>query len=461
MWFSITAANGKLARKLAKSRLCRGYLKLGAIDLNLTKKVKKLGTAVFFELKSANRMNPNIMIFVMYGMLFDLGANIYRPFAAKYLTRIGGDAFHIALLNALPWLAAAFVLIPGSFLLSKAKNSKRITCMLIFSSRMLLFLAVFIPTLPPEFMPFAFIGIMTLLHIPESLSQASLQSIVGTVLTGSQRPIAIGIRNKFGQFCILIASITTGVIISYVPQTEAQTLLLYQIFFGVVFLIGIMEIYIFSRFKLPERDENSEIPERKFFDIFKTIKDKRFMKFTITIMVFHLTWMGAFPLFALLQIDRLGANELWIAISAACNGISAILSASFWTRFINKNGNHKALAISTCMMGISVLLFMTAQNVAMLSMISLFSGFSVMGTTTTIFNGLLGATPDEDRMTYIGVYSSLIHLAQFTGPFIGLLFLNLFGLLWAMAIFGMLRMAASGLIYLVCRPERSTVSDYK
>ena len=426
--------------------------------MNITKKVKKFGTAVFFELKSANRMNPNIMVFVMFGMLFDLGANIYRPFAAKYLTRIGGDAFHIALLNALPWLAASLVLIPGSFLLSRAKNSKRITCILIFSSRMLLFLAVFIPVLPAAVMPFAFIAVMTLLHIPESLSQASLQSVVGTVLTGSQRPVAIGIRNKFGHLCILVSSITTGLIISYVPSTEEQTLLLYQIFFGIVFFIGLLEIYTFSRFKLPAREENTEVPRRKFSDILKTVKNKRFMKFTVTIMIFHLTWFGAHPLFAILQIDRLGANELWIAISSACSGISAILSASFWTRYINKNGNHKALAIATGLMGISVLLFVTAQNVVMLSVISLFAGFCIMGTTTTIFNGLLGATPDEDRMTYIGVYSTFINFAQFIGPFVGFFFLNLVGLLWAMAILGVLRIAAGGIIYVAGRGKEAVVS---
>jgi len=72
----------------------------------------------------------------------------------------------------------------------------------------------------------------------------------------------------------------------------------------------------------------------------------------------------------------------------------------------------------------------------------------MMGTTTTIFNGLLSATPDEDRMTYIGVYSTLINIAQFAGPFVALMFLNMFGLMWALAIIGILRMVASGLIYI-------------
>ncbi|MCL2874587.1 MAG: MFS transporter [Defluviitaleaceae bacterium] len=417
--------------------------------MNLTKKVKRFGKTVFFELKAANRMNPNIMIFVMYGMLFDLGLNIYRPFAAKYLIRIGGDAFHITLLNALPWLAASLVLIPGSFLLSRAKNSKRATCMLIFLSRLLLFLAVFIPALPPLYMPFAFIAVITLLHIPEALSQTSLQSVVGTVLTGNQRPVAIGIRNKFGHLCVLIASITTGLIISYVPSTEEQTLLLYQIFFVIAFLVGLLEVYTFSRFKLPEKAENSEVSKRKFSDILKTVKDKRFMRFTITIMLFHVPWFGLSPLFAILQIERLGANELWIALSAAATGVSAILSASFWTKFINKRGNHKALAVATFLMGVSVLTFMTAQSAEMLAAISLFAGFCMMGTTTTIFNGLLSATPDEDRMTYIGVYNSLINVAQFTGPFVSLLLFNMVGLMWALAIIAVLRMAAGGLIYFI------------
>jgi predicted MFS family arabinose efflux permease len=417
-----------------------------------------MGKALFFEFKSINRMSPNILIFVVYGMLFDLGGNIYKPFAARYLYRIGGNALHVSLYNALPWLAAALLLIPSSFLLSKAKNSKKITCILIFISRMLLFLAVFIPLLPPAYMPFAFIAIMTLLNIPEALSQASLQSVIGTVLTGGQRPVAIGLRNKFGQLCILISSITTGIVISYVPKTEAQTLLLYQIFFGIVFFIGLWEVYTFSRFKLPERDESVKPQARKFSDVFKPMKDKKFVKFTITIMCFYLAWFGCSPLFAVLQIEKLGANELWIAISSACNGICAILSASFWTKFINKNGNHKALTFATCMMGVSVLLFMTAQNVVMLAVISLFSGFSVMGPTTTIFNGLLSATPDEDRMAYIGIYTSLINIAQFAGPLMGLVLLNSFGLMWAMAIGGLMRIAAGGLIYLAGRHSRKATA---
>ena len=34
--------------------------------------------------------NPNVTIFIIYGLLFDAVVNLWKPFSAKFLERLGG-----------------------------------------------------------------------------------------------------------------------------------------------------------------------------------------------------------------------------------------------------------------------------------------------------------------------------------------------------------------------------------
>ena len=99
----------------------------------------------------------NVWYFIMYGLLFDMVNNLWRPFAVPFLERLGGGEFEIALLSALPGAVAAIVLLPGAIIFRKFTNKKRATAAFILVSRAALMAIAFVPALPPQIRPMLFV----------------------------------------------------------------------------------------------------------------------------------------------------------------------------------------------------------------------------------------------------------------------------------------------------------------
>ena len=124
------------------------------------KKITAEFAAFFQELRQYK--GTNVWIFIMYGLLFDMTNNLWRPFAVVFLERLGGTEFHIALLSALPGLVAAIALLPGAILFRRFTNQKRATASFILISRAVLLGIAFVPALPPAIRPLLFVVLVAI-----------------------------------------------------------------------------------------------------------------------------------------------------------------------------------------------------------------------------------------------------------------------------------------------------------
>jgi MFS family permease len=398
----------------------------------------------------------NIWIFIMYGLLFDTAANLWRPFALPFLNRLGGTAFHITLLNSLPGAVAAIVLLPGALLFRRFANQKKATAAFILVSRALLLVMVSIPALPSYVRPMLFVVLLGLMNFPDALSQTSLQSFLGTVFNGSTRGQAIALRTKFGQAIIPVVSIATGLAITFIPRTEEQRMLLYQLFFIIAFGVGVLEVIMFNRLKVdegpaPEITEKTiqKNPHRMIFSAI--LRDKRFRAFFIPAICFMFTWQAGWPLFALHQVQTLQATELWFAIFALSSGISAFFSGSFWQRWLRRYGNNAIFIIAGLLLAANTALAPFVPNVQMMAVLSLFTGFSAIGINTALLNGVLEATPDENRMIYLAFYNTVVNISLFVAPFFAHTLYAWWGNAAALFIVSGLRTAATGYVWLAHR----------
>ncbi|MCL2203300.1 MAG: MFS transporter [Defluviitaleaceae bacterium] len=399
----------------------------------------------------ARMRGTNIWFFILYGLLFDTAANLWRPFALPFLNRLGGTEFHITLLNALPGLVAAIVLLPGALLFRHFANQKKATAAFILISRGLILVLVLIPVLPPYIRPMLFVVMLGLMNFPDALSQTSLQSFLGSVFNGNTRGQAIAARTKFGQAIIPVVSIITGLVITFVPRTEEQRMLLYQIFFVIAFSVGVLEVRMFNRLKVAEAPPGENpLCKTKSREIFRAIrKDKRFLAFFFPAIFFMFTWQAGWPLFAFHQVRVLQATELWFAIFALASGVSAFISGGFWQRWLRKYGNTAIFIIAGLLLAANAALIPFIPNVQMMAVLSLFMGFSAIGINTAILNGVLEATPEENRMVYLAFYNTVVNVSLFVAPFFAHTLYRMWGNMMALLIVCALRVVSTGVIWLV------------
>ena len=392
----------------------------------------------------------NVWTFIMYGLLFDVSNNLWRPFSIKFLERLGGTEFELSLLSALPGLVGAIVLLPGAILFRRFTNRKRATAAFILVSRAMLLGIAFVPMLPPVVRPMLFVVLVAIMNCPDALSQNSLQSFLGTVFNGSLRGQAIALRTKFGQALIPVVTISTGLAITLIPSTDEQRMILYQIFFVVAFLFGVVEVVIFNRLQVPITPPQQELPKVKT-DIaaIKTIcKDKKFMAFLVPAITFAFTWQAGWPLANIYHVRVINATELWLAIFALVSGLTAFFSGTFWQRLLRKRGNNAVFVVAAALLAGNMFVFPFVPNVFVMTFVSIFTGFSAVGINTALLNGALEATPDENRLMYLAFYNTTMNISLFVAPLFAWAILARVGITYALIISGVMRVGGTLYIWL-------------
>ena len=314
----------------------------------------------------------------------------------------------------------------------------------------------FIPLWSEGARPWVFVLTIGLLNFPEALAQTSLQNFLGTVFTGPTRATAISLRNKFGNVVVLLVTLITGLIITYAPRDDQQRMVCYQVFFVLSFLVGMLEVFVFRKFK---EDKPATPPSKTNIRILgKVLKNKVFLPYLVTTIIFQFTWMAGWSLTNLYQLKVLGATEIWFTLFSVATGLGSFFTAGFWNKWIQRKGNHTALFIAAVTMSVNSLLMALSPNLIVMMLVCVFSGFSTIGVNTTILNGVLNSTPDEDRIVYIGTYNTFANLSLFISPLFSNLLLEFVSVTTTMFIVSGMRLCASLVLFVMMRRQQSATA---
>ena len=406
-----------------------------------------------------NRLSPNVKVFIVYGLLYDAVVNVYKPYSMKFLTRLGGDETYISLLNSLPGAVAALALLPGAVFLSGRMNGRRasnggtsganqLIRAFFFISRSILLIVAFIPFFPASIRPVLYVALISLMNFPDALSQTAVQASLGRFFVdGNVRATAISLRSKFGNIFMPVMTVLTGVIISVIPKDDGQIMTVYQCFFLAAFVIGLFEIKTFGKFKEDPLAVQDAAPPRKtdFNSVKNVFKNKRFTNYLASTLFFYFCWQAGWALSVIYQIQSLGANEIWLAAFAVANGVTSFLTAGFWGGRIKKYGNERTLFTASVFVAFNMFVIALAPNLYIMVLASVYSGFASVGMSIVLLNSLISATPDEDRMVYIGVYNTCVNISLGVAPMASLLLMNRVGIgvVNTMFVVGAVRMTAS------------------
>ncbi len=375
-------------------------------------------------------MDPTLKRFVLYGIIFEIVNNFHRPFAIKFLERIGGNEFAMSLFNSLPGLITLFAVIPGAIFIRKMPSLRRVTLRLIGSGRFFLLLMAGIPFLGGAYQVTAFLLCYSLMCFPDALYQTSYQAVVGNLFPENKRAYAIGLRNKLTVPVVMVMTLFIGKVITGLPRTDGERIIIYQCFYLAAFIFGILEIFVFRKF---ETKEEAVVQQTHFMDSLKSIiKNKQFLFFTSCSLIFHFGWQMGWPLFNIYTIKTLGADEMWLAIISVASSITMFFAYGYWGHVIHRRGSAFVLAVNTLGMAITPIMYIFSPNLYVLTVTSFVSGIFIAGTTTVLLSGLLEVTPETDRVTYLAVYSTLTNLSLAVAPLIGHWFLSLKGIAFAL-----------------------------
>lgn len=392
---------------------------------------------------SSSTFNWNLRYYILNGIFFTLVTNLYKPFASKFLDRIGGTEFHFSLYNSLPGLVAVFAIIPGVIMISKAVNKKKMIANFTIMSRVFILSFALVPLIPNRYQPIVFVLLAGLMNFPEAVFNTAMQSFSGDIFSGAERTTAITSKNKYSQFISFIILIILGQLVKFFGTNSEKAIFVYQCFFIVAFIMCLFEIAAFYRIKENSTEESSN----EGINIKKTLlelkKNTEYLKFLTCSLLFHFGWQFGWPLFSIYQIKYLHADEVWITVLGVTSGVMMFFSFNTWRKIINKRGNHFAIALATMGMAATPVLYALSRNLYVLTLSGVVMGFFTSGTITVILNSLLEVSPQKNRIIYIAVHSTLTSITLFFAPLIGSLILEKSTIYFTLFVCGGLRLLGS------------------
>lgn len=370
---------------------------------------------------SNTQSNSNLKYFVLYGMMYEFILRLFKPYQVKFLERLGGNEFHISLLNSLPGLIMVFTVLPAIFYLRHLDSKKMVGSMALLSRFFVLLFAV-VPFLPSQYQPIAFIVIAALLSAPTSLYVNSFQTFTGELFTPEERANALGLKSRYGVIVTMVVIFLTGQILSKLPNSEEQRIVFYQLFFVVAFFLTFIEVGILSKLKPKQKTVNSKA---KASVVLKEVfKNKPYLLFVACSLLFHFGWQMGWPLYSIYTIKELGADEGWLSLISISSMCVMLIGHTVWPKLINKFGNPLIIAVCTVGMAITPLLYIASKDLLTLTIMAAFTGVFTSGTLTVLLSSILEVIPDKNRIIYMGVYTTFTNITLAIAPIIGHYFLS-------------------------------------
>lgn len=401
----------------------------------------------------------NFRLFILSGIFSTIMLNLYNPFIVKFLQRMGGNEFHISLLDSLPGLLGIMSSLPGAVyitLRSRKSTKKHMTAFMAVSRLTVASLAIAV-FFPQDIAPWLIVFIVAFRSLPESIAAIAYQSFNGELFEDDFRSTAISMRSKLSVPVAIAVSLLSGYILRAIPGSESERLIYYQVFFVLSVFFGFLETFSFVIMKDPAGKKKETVIDIK--RIFTEIrKDKKFIRFTAVSLIFYAGWQMGLPLFNIYQVVNLKADEFWLSILYVFTSLGSFSGYNFWNRMIQKRGNALAAAITSLGIAISPMLLAVTPNTYWAAALFFASGYFYAGSNTVLLNYLLESTPQENRVVYIGVYKTLVNISLMVSPIISHRILTLTGIFYTLFIVGFIRMVSSILFYKNHRRDRGRFS---
>ncbi len=379
-----------------------------------------------------SQLKKNIHLTVVAGAAATIGLNLTNPFFSLFVIRLGGTDYHVGWLSSLPALAAVLVLIPGGIYVDRFPYKKKITCLMIGSSKFFFLCLALVPFLPPLWQATIFVLLIGIMRIPGAISEIAWQSFLADYIPEDFRGYTLAQRSWISTFFGIIITLSAGQVLSRFPRTNLDRIRFYQIFFVIAFLAACYEVYSHLRIKEPNFDNESEqekvlINQTPIIQRFKLLsssfstvpKAKRFLIFACCSIIFHFGWQMGWPLFSLYQIRHLHATEAWLSAISVISGLTSVLSYTSWNKFAEKHGNDLTLTLTGLGMSITPVLYILSKSLPILAIMNTIVGISTAGFVLTLTNMTLQEVPKLQRTLYIACYNTAINISAACTPLIG------------------------------------------
>ncbi|HLC73606.1 MFS transporter [Candidatus Pacearchaeota archaeon] len=355
------------------------------------------------------------------GSTQSIGVNMSSGFLTPMLLAIGGNSFHIGILNSLNGLTDPLGEIAGSKLMEKHSrkklwiNAKVLVILLQFPVLALLYLywkGLFI-----SFLPWIMIALWGI-FIPfiYGAGYVSWLSWLGDLVPPGRKGEFFASRNKLVGFVGLVTLLAAGFLLDLF-KTKGYVLLGFSVLFGLAIVFRLSSAHYTSKIFNPY----FRVRKQSYFSFSSFLKRyDNYGKFSVFQAFFFFSIMLSAPFFAVRMLEDLHFSYITYTLVSLSSTVFYLLFTPLTGKFSDKYGNLKLIYLGSFLFPLIPLLWVVIENPLYLILIPGFiSGLAnasfIIGTTDFSYN----STSPQKRGFCFAYSALLIGFGTLVGSFIG------------------------------------------
>jgi MFS family permease len=396
-------------------------------------KIKCAAGRRFSALSSKAGSSTVARLLAFEGLLAAIVVTLANAYTAMFASRMSATATQIGLITSLPQIFALFILIPGTLLASRMRDQRRPVEMTLLLAGFFYGLAGFSPY-AGSLRTWFLIGMISLANVPLVVYNTSWQNYFSNIVPPANRNDYYTRRTSMTSFAGILVVQAVGLLLGSI-QSAPLRILIYQICYWLAFLVSLLQFRIFHR--LPNNFQEFTSKGKSHRELSGAVKEilasKKYIIFLVIAVLFHFGFYMSWPLFFLLQVNYLHANEVWLSLIAVPGSILTWLTVRPWGKYIERHGSSKAL-IFGCV-GVAVYPFLTAATAYLpagfglpgLAITSLLVSITTSAFQLALLQCLLEVVPEKYKNLNLSIYANFLILTNAVAPMIGVLIYNVCG----------------------------------
>ncbi len=362
-------------------------------------------TIIWVETALAGSLTPSVRRVMHIELSMSLAYGVFYaciiPFTQVVLRRLGASVDMLALYTAL--LFAGSVFTSFSIVLMRRRRTINIIVFCWLLGRSLFLLTAFV-TGATQLMA---IGIV--FWLLEAFVIPAYTRVIQKIYPESGRGKVMSTVRMGRVSVILLVTPLAGWALDKVG---------YQVLFPIGALFGILATYLFTRIDLDE----GELPPRQtkaFSDLWQIIRsDRNFAVYLISYSLFGLGGLLSWPLYPVVQVDRLQLSYSEIGLLGLAESITWFFSYLLWGRTIDKRGGLFVVRAIAAISIVTPLTYMSAQSLWMLLPSAIARGLGMAGFELGRISAGIQLADPERVTEYAAIQSTVVGLRGLVAPFI-------------------------------------------
>ena len=356
-------------------------------------------------------------------------------FLSIYITRLGGSAIQVGMINAIPGLIMLLLALPAGQLLSNRSVSWNVFTS-SFLSRMFYLALVFIPAFfkPGEQISLIILAVL-LMSIPGTVTNVGFTAVFGEATPPAWRGYLSGVRNGLFAVTNVLTLLLSGWILDVMPFPTG-----YQVVFAIGTFGAVMSslhLYLLHRTIHPvlEPPPHTQRKRKKLFRIndLSTRVKRLFSRiaalwnlrldilkgpFRITfllMLLFSFVQFIGIPIFPVYTVNGLKLTDQVISLGLAMFYLTVFLGSTQVARLTEKLGNKKLFGIAICFFCLYPGLLIFSSSMELYLITHAIGGLVWALVGGAIYNYVLEKSPQGDLPAHIAWYT----IAANTGMLLG------------------------------------------